>query len=259
MTVLSKASCQALFETGDRPTQQDFTDLIDSYQDINSNLTTLSSASLGGFGLVMLATNTTAAAQNLLGVTAPGTVGAQLIAASTTAQALNVLGGTTGTGTIVLTSAPTIYQPNLVGTTTNNNANSGSVGEIISSSVASSTVTLSTGVAANATSIALTAGDWDIGGVVSLLPDASTSISVVEGAISDTSATFPSTTTLVINTPVTQIRSASYTPGANSVNIPIAQGRVSIAASANYYLLARAAFATSGMRAGGIIWARRAR
>ena len=57
----------------------------------------------------------------------------------------------------------------IVGTTTNNNAQAGSVGEIISSVIAlASAVSLTNNTAANVTTISLTAGDWDIFGNVGL-------------------------------------------------------------------------------------------
>jgi hypothetical protein len=58
----------------------------------------------------------------------------------------------------------------IVGTTTNNNAASGSVGEFISSVIASgSAVTATSNAASDLTSISLTAGDWDVWGNISLV------------------------------------------------------------------------------------------
>ena len=89
----------------------------------------------------------------------------------------NSLTGSTGSGTFVGATSPTLVTPvlgaasatslafsstsGIIGTTTNDNAAAGSVGEIISSTVASgSAVSLSDGVGAALTSISLTAGDW---------------------------------------------------------------------------------------------------
>ncbi|MEF1435483.1 hypothetical protein QWU86_11715, partial [Neisseria gonorrhoeae] len=80
----------------------------------------------------------------------------------------------------------------IVGTTTNNNANAGSDGEFISSSVVvGSAVALTTNVTANVTSITLTAGDWDVAGTVSINPARSTTIAAVIAGISNTTATLP--------------------------------------------------------------------
>ena len=53
----------------------------------------------------------------------------------------------------------------LVGTTAADNANAGSVGEVIATNQ-TSPQTLTTGITANITSIALSAGDWDVCGEV---------------------------------------------------------------------------------------------
>lgn len=73
----------------------------------------------------------------------------------------------TGTGAPVLGTSPTITTPNTVGTATNNNAAAGSVGEFISSVIASGgAVTQLSNAASDLTSISLTAGDWDVWGNV---------------------------------------------------------------------------------------------
>jgi hypothetical protein len=55
----------------------------------------------------------------------------------------------------------------IIGTTTNNNADAGSVGEYVSSTVAvASAVALTSGAGTNITAISLTAGDWDVYGRV---------------------------------------------------------------------------------------------
>jgi hypothetical protein len=68
----------------------------------------------------------------------------------------------------VLAASPTLTTPNIVGTSTNNNAATGSVGEYVESVVLVGSA-ISTGVSAttpNLTSLALTAGDWDVTGHV---------------------------------------------------------------------------------------------
>lgn len=67
MTAQSKSTIKSYFETGDKPNQSQFGDFIDSYQDAATNLGTLTSASLGTLGLQLLATNTSASAQSILG------------------------------------------------------------------------------------------------------------------------------------------------------------------------------------------------
>lgn len=97
--------------------------------------------------------------------------------------------GTTSTN-LVFSTAPTISQPNLVGTTTNNNAAAGSVGEYISSSVAQgSAVGVTSVTAADITSISLTAGDWDLWGQVNTNNPGGTIITITEAYITSASAT----------------------------------------------------------------------
>lgn len=85
MAVVSKQYLKSQFVRGNRPTQQDYADLIDSYQNIIS--TALSSA--GTLGIQILATDTTVQAQDLLGGT---TLGKALFQVASTAAAQNLLG-----------------------------------------------------------------------------------------------------------------------------------------------------------------------
>lgn len=79
----------------------------------------------------------------------------------------------------------------LVGTTTNDNASSGVVGEFISSAILlSSAVTATANAASNVTSISLTAGDWDVWGNVNLATGGSAPVGLYTW-ISSTSATLP--------------------------------------------------------------------
>lgn len=92
MTAQNKTTIKAYFETGDRPTQGQFIDFIDSYQDINSNLTTLASANVGAVGLQLLSCVTSASAQTAIG---GGVVGRQVFQAITTVAAQQAIGGGT--------------------------------------------------------------------------------------------------------------------------------------------------------------------
>ena len=89
--------------------------------------------------------NSTGGALNgTLGATTPSTVAATTISA---------------TGSITPAQGPGI-----VGTTTNNNANTGSWGEYLTNATTGTSLTANT--PANATSVSLTAGDWDVSGVL---------------------------------------------------------------------------------------------
>lgn len=66
MTSQSKTTIKSYFQTGDRPTQSQYSDLIDSYQDANSTLLVLASANVGATGLAMLAANTPTSARSVV-------------------------------------------------------------------------------------------------------------------------------------------------------------------------------------------------
>lgn len=102
MTALPKATIKTYFETGDKPTQSQFIDLIDSYQNVNSTLTTLASATVNPGGLLLLAR--TSAQVSDIGLT--------LLGAATSAAALNAISAApiaspafTGTPTAVTPSS----------------------------------------------------------------------------------------------------------------------------------------------------------
>lgn len=59
MTAISKTSVKAYFQTGDRPTQAEFEDLVDSYQDVNPTLTYLVTAASAATSGQFYATNGT--------------------------------------------------------------------------------------------------------------------------------------------------------------------------------------------------------
>jgi hypothetical protein len=142
----------------------------------------------------------------------------------------------------------------IVGTTTNNNANVGAVGEYVSAVVVSgSAVPLTNGVPANVTSISLTAGDWDVRGDVSIQPGATTPVSVAQSGINTVSATIPQV----------GVGPRFYLPVAlptgAGITMSLASFRVSVAATTTVYLVALAAFTVSTCVAYGYIGARRIR
>lgn len=171
-------------------------------------------------------------------------------------QAYLPLGGGTMTGGLVMSGA--IITPSqtkgILGTNTNNYADAGSVGEYLSASVTSaSAVSLVTTVSKNVTSIALTAGDWWVGGAVAFTYGATTSITHIQGSASQASNTLDAD--IKFSMPM-----AAFVPGANS---PMAQSvpvtRVILAAPATIYLVAYGTFTVSTLSAFGHIFARRAR
>lgn len=183
-------------------------------------------------------------------------------------QPLSVsLGGTgvttkTGTGSVVLNTAPTLSQitfsttSGIVGTTTNDSAAAGSVGEYVSSSVSSgSPVSLTSGVASNLTSISLTAGDWDVYYNAIYFPANTTTLTRVYSGLNSTSATQPG-----INDASTTIQTVGITgDGANIFYNTNGSIRVSLNATTTYYAVVQGTFAVSTCTAFGWLWARRRR
>lgn len=142
------------------------------------------------------------------------------------------------------------------GTATNDNASSGNVGEFISSVIPFGTALgLTTTVAANLTSLPLTAGDWDVTFTPIFVPGATTAITQMAASISTTSATFDN------NPP--NFCSQSYSPtigtGGNVFSAPTITRRISLASTTTVYGVGRSTFSTSTMGIYGALEARRVR
>lgn len=153
----------------------------------------------------------------------------------------------------------------LLGTNTNDNAASGFVGEYVSNT-RSSTIALTTATwcsidsgnstfnDGNETGISLTAGDWDIDGVVSIqVGGAGTSNDLLVGL---GTAKGTSTTNLSVPTTQWEINFTTTTNGWGSFTMP--RVRVSISSTTVYYLKAQAGF-TGTATGRGYIQARRVR
>lgn len=141
------------------------------------------------------------------------------------------------------------------GTTTNDDAAAGKIGEFMSSLIApGAAVGLLTGIPMDVTTLSLTPGDWDVDGVVAFLPTATTSYRSAGGAITLTSGA------------ALDLSSGAAAQWAGSATVPVAPFgmavgtlRVSIAALTTVYLVATAAFTLSTMSGFGMIRARRMR
>ena len=144
-----------------------------------------------------------------------------------------------------------------LGTTTNDNAATGYIGEYIESEVLSgSAVSLTTVTVADITSISLSAGDWEVWGTAAFLANSTTTITIIQGWVSDVSATIPTQPN----------KGGSCNFSVNHTNaftapyaLPVGRRRFSLASTTLIYLTARAAFAVSTLAAYGIICARRMR
>ena len=184
-----------------------------------------------------------------------------------TVNQVNVgLSGSTGTVNFVGSTSPTLVTPTIgaatatsitfspttggiVGTTTNDNAGAGKVGEFITSNVASaSAVSFSNTVARDITSISLTAGDWDVNGNVGFI-EAGGSAQQYLCWISSTSATLPD------NSLYNNIAVTASTGG----GLQCPYFRASLSGTTTIYLSAEAVFATGTVKGCGSIFARRVR
>lgn len=160
-------------------------------------------------------------------------------------------------GTVIYSGSYTSPDGNLVakGTTTNDSAAAGDIGEVISSTIASgSAVSLTTGTAANVTSISLTAGDWDISGSAYFLQGATTTATYYTAGIGATSATLPGYAGAQESIPGTAGAITGYDP---SVGIP--PTIVSLTSTTTYYLVAQSAFLVDTNAVYGHLRARRMR
>jgi hypothetical protein len=144
-----------------------------------------------------------------------------------TLQAPAVSGSTTltlpATTGNVLTSTTQLIG---TGTTTNNDASAGYVGEFIDSTATNVTVATT---ATNLTSISLTAGDWDVSGIVQFYGGGA--VTYVVGAINTTSASF-SGTAVGKNQIVSATNAAN---GLGSATLP--RLRFSLASTTTIYLI----------------------
>lgn len=251
MTAQPPSVLYGYFSAGDRPTQQNYTDLIDSSvnqlattaQLITSDVSALAKLDLGG-ALTVKASAATSLTGNV-------TIGGL----ATVSAGLNVLASAQAnfTGNVIVSGAltPAI---GIIGTTTNNNAAARSVGEYIESQVAvGSAVSLVNATPKTITSISLTAGDWDVNGIIITAPAGTTTQSALIGSVS-----------LVDNT------SSSPTSGAffqflgsvvagGPISFPTGTTRISISGTTTVYLVAQSNFAVSTNSAYGVIRARRVR
>lgn len=142
------------------------------------------------------------------------------------------------------------------GTTTNDDAPTGSVGEFLSASLAvGSATSLVTATSKDIITLSLTAGDWAVEGVVDFIPAATTSTTLLLAGASS-----------VANTLGVDDTYASYVfPTAGQVTTAghyrkvIPRQRFSLAATTTVRLIAQATFTVSTMTAYGGINARRMR
>ena len=168
-------------------------------------------------------------------------------------------GGVTSSGAVSGTAAT--FTTGLVGTTTNDSAGTGYVGQYVSSSIAvGSAVSLTTNTAANVTSVSLTAGDWDCRAVIARVVNGATfNGTYFTGTLSTTTADPPTTTTLAAGQSVADARVAGIIPANVGPTSNIPPFRFSLAATTTVYLVAYDTFSAGTDGAYGLLSCRRVR
>lgn len=201
---------------------------------------------IGVNGIAAIAANTVLA--NATGSSAAPTA----FAMPSCSAAGNALAYTSGTGITCNTSlfsSPTITTPNITGVTNGGNAAAGIVGEYVTNSTTGTSLPSASN--ANATSVSLTAGDWDVSGTAVFVPAASTTVSALNVGVSTTSATFPTIGGA-------QQLTLTYATGVGQQMLaPVV--RVSVSTTTTVFMVVQAVFGTSTMTVNGFIRARRVR
>ncbi|CAB3731305.1 hypothetical protein [Paraburkholderia rhynchosiae] len=198
--------------------------------------TSINAATLGG---------STFASPGAIGSGTPGSGSFTTVVSSGAANFNSLTAGATS-----ITGALTVSQTNgIVGTTTNNNANAGAIGEYVPASATS--VAITTAVSTNITSISLTAGDWDVSGVMQVSPAGGTIVGGESVSISTTSATLGGLGS------TTFIGATKATGQADIVPTPVV--RISIPSTTTVYLVGNVSYTTSTLTVSGLIRARRVR
>jgi hypothetical protein len=152
--------------------------------------------------------------------------------------------GATGLNTII-TPSTTL---GIAGTTLADNANAGSVGEFRTAQQTTG-VALTSTIGANAVSISLPAGDWDVSGIVEFFPAGGATIQQAVTAVSTVSGSTGSFGQFLS-------QQANTTAG---VTYPTPVFRVNVSSTTTVYVTASAFFASGTVAVDGFVRARRVR
>lgn len=139
----------------------------------------------------------------------------------------------------------------IIATNTNNNVNAGSVGEF--AAVPTASTGLSNGVAGSATSVPLSAGEWDVECTATFSPAATTTVSSLGVGINTSSTAFATS-----NTGATNVLTLPFTTGQAQV-ISSPRYRMLLASTTTTFCVVAANFGVSTMTVSGYIRARRPR
>lgn len=226
---------------------------INSPLAVTNNITT--TGSITSTGNVVTGNSTLATT----GITSP----------SATISGNSTIGGTLGiTGTLGVTGATTLTTlactglanftaAGVTGYTAGSAAPTGAVGEVLITTW-NTTASLSTGVAFNMHSIALTAGDWQVTATGTFIAAGSTIPNVTTIGLNTTSGTLPvPSTATMLGSSLVSIQAIMDTGASSTMHTRALQ--VNVSGPTTLYLVGQALFTISTMSAGGIIMARRTR
>ena len=222
--------------------------------------------SSGGTGVASLTTNSLVLAQ--------GSSAFTVVTADTTTT--HILHGGTPPSFTAITSSdlPAITQSaagvdassgQRLGTNTNDSASAGNIGEEMRQTrLRSASNSISTGSTVNVTSssITLTAGDWDVDGMVGFTVGASTIVTNIQMGIATTTATIPASDTFDVPTSGEVAQQFSFPAGnipATGLSLVIPPYRISVASTQTIFLVAQATFSASTASVFGSYRARRVR
>lgn len=180
-----------------------------------------------------------------------GGLAAPVANASLATMAARTLKGNATSGVATPTDIVTSQVP---GTVTNDNAAAGNIGEILETNVPiGSPVAVTSGASKSVAALVLTAGDWDVWGVIGTIPAAGTTTAGMQAAIGTAVDTLPTSP----NGGAFNLFGAAAAAN-QSLVLPTGTMRVSTA-GVTLQLVINVGFAVNTMGAYGYIGARRAR
>jgi len=154
---------------------------------------------------------------------------------------------------LVVADIPVLPSSKIQGTATNDNAAAGYLGEYKESVISSATNFPTSTEFGDLTSLSLTAGDWDVTGMVWNLQNGSTCTECMMGI----SATSGNATTGLVNGSNWMV--APGPDGDNSTSSTVSSYRVSLSGTTTYYLKYQATYSAGQPQAYGRLSARRVR
>lgn len=179
-----------------------------------------------------------------------------LVGKATTDTLTNKTFNSAGTGNVLQVSGVTVSRGQFPGTSTNDAATAGNIGELIESVIAAgSAVSLTTATPANLTSISLTAGDWDVEINAAFLYGGTTNVVLDVMSISSTSATNDFTAGKFF---LHNYGSSGVVPGGTNSNV-VPSYRISLSGTTTIYAVAQCNFTVSTATVYGRLAARRVR